>query len=159
MATKLKARAAELYQTDFYSWALKQAEALRAGRLDELDLANLAEEVEGLAISVRTAVRSRTRTIIEHLLKLQYSPAVDPRHGWRRTLRVPRRELADDLSPSLRRQLADDLAELYRDARENAADDLRAYGEHTAAEALPGTCPYSFDDVAGDWWPDEPHKP
>lgn len=67
MATKLRALAAELYQTDYYVWALQQAEKLRAGRLDELDFADLAEEVEGLAIAVRSAVRSRTRTIIEHL--------------------------------------------------------------------------------------------
>ncbi len=66
MATKLKPPAGGLYRADFYAWARDQAEALRAGRLDELDLEHLAEEVEGLAIAVRSAVRSRTRTIIEH---------------------------------------------------------------------------------------------
>jgi hypothetical protein len=71
---------------------------------------------------------------------------------------VQRRELADDLSPSLRRQLETDLAELYRDGRENAADDLRVHGEDAAADSLPETCPYSFDEVAGDWLPDAPQK-
>jgi hypothetical protein len=88
-----------------------------------------------LAIATRSAVRSRSRTIIEHLLKLQHSPANDPRHGWRRTVRVQRSELLDDLTPTLRHQLEQDLESLYRDARENAADDLRSQGEPTAADA------------------------
>lgn len=153
MATKLRTSGAGLYEGDFHVWALQQAERLRAGRLDDLDLANLAEEIEGLAIAVRSAVRSRTRTIIEHLLKLQYSPAAEPRHGWRRTVRIRRKELADDLSASPQKQLSDDFGELYADARENAADDLRAHGEGNAADTLPLTCPYTFEQVAGEWLP------
>ena len=154
VATKVKARPADLHASDSYRWALSQAEALRAGRLEDLDLAHLAEELEGLAIATRSAVRARTRTIIEHLLKLQCSPAIDPRHGWRRTLRTQRGRLRDDLTPTLRRQLGDDLADLYRDGRENAADDLRSHGEPAAADALPWDCPYSLAQILGDWLPD-----
>lgn len=154
MATRVKTEAARLHDSDFYLWARDQAEALRAGRFDELDPNNLAEEVDGLAATVRSAVRSRTRTIIEHLLKLEYSPAAAPRHGWRRTVRVQRQELADDLTPSLRRELADDLAALYRDGRDNAADGLRELGENEAADALPSDCPYALDQILGDWLPE-----
>jgi Domain of unknown function DUF29 len=156
MATGVKARPADLHAADGYLWALSQAEALRAGRLDDLDLAHLAEEVEGLAIATRSAVRSRTRIIIEHMLKLQHSPALDPRPGWRRTVRVQRSELHDDLTPTLRRQLEDDLADLYRDGRENAADDLRSHGESTAADTLPSACPYTLDRILSDWLPEAP---
>jgi Domain of unknown function DUF29 len=156
VATRAKARPADLHASDSYLWALSQAEALRAGRLQDLELAHLAEEIEGLAIATRSAVRSRTRTIIEHLLKLQHSPAYDPRHGWRRTVRVQRSELLDDLTPTLRRQLEEDLESLYRDARENAADDLRSQGEPAAADALPSGCPFTLDRVLGDWLPDAP---
>ena len=154
MATRTKARDPDLHASDAYLWALSQADALRAGRLAELDLAHLAEEVEALAIGIRSAVRARTRTIIEHLLKLEHSPAQEPRHGWRRTVRVQRSELRDDLTASLRRQLEEGLAELYRDARDNAADDLRSYGEGVAAAALPAECPYSLDQIAGGWLPE-----
>jgi hypothetical protein len=157
VATKLRAGRAELYEADFHVWALQQAEKLRAHRLDELDVANLAEEIEGLAIALRSAVRSRTRTIIEHLL--EHSPAAEPRHGWRRTLRIQRKELADDLSASLRAQLSDDLEQLYADGRENATDDLRAHGEHGAAAALPASCPYTLEQIASDWQPQEPQAP
>jgi hypothetical protein len=156
MATRVKAGSADLHASDSYRWALSQAEALRAGRLEDLDRAHLAEELEGLAIATRSAVRSRTRTIIEHLLKLQHSPAADPRHGWRRTVRVQRSGLRDDLTPTLRRQLEDDLADLYRDGRENAADDLQSHGEPAAADAMPRDCLYSLDQILGDWLPDAP---
>lgn len=156
MATRTKSRDADLHASDAYRWALSQADALRAGRLAELDLAHLAEEVEALAIGIRSAVRSRTRTIIEHLLNLEHSPAQEPRHGWRRTVRVQRSELRDDLTASLRRELEDDLVALYRDARDNAADDLESHAEAAAAGALPVECPYTLDQIAGDWLPEGP---
>jgi hypothetical protein len=156
MATRVKARPADPHASDSYRWALSQAEALRAGRLDDVDLAHLAEELEALAIATRSAVRSRARTIIEHLLKLQHSPAAGPRHGWRRTVRVQRSGLRDDLTATLRRQLEDDLGELYRDGRENAADDLQSHGEPAAADALPGDCPYSLSQILSDWLPEPP---
>jgi hypothetical protein len=39
----------DLYERDFYSWALEQAALLRARQFAELDLENLAEEIDGLA--------------------------------------------------------------------------------------------------------------
>jgi hypothetical protein len=156
MATRVKGRPGDLHASDSYRWALSQAEALRAGRLDDLDLAHLAEELEALAIATRSAVRSRTRTIIEHLLELQHSPAAGPRHGWRRTVRVQRAGLRDDLTATLRRQLEDDLGELYRDGRANAADDLQSHGEPAAADALPDDCPYGLSQILSDWLPEPP---
>lgn len=156
MATRVKVRAAGLHGSDPYLWALDQVDALRAGRLDDLDLDHLAEEIEGLAISIRSGVRSRTRRIIEHLLKLEHSPATAPRHGWRRTLREQRSRLRDNLTASLRRVIEDDLEQLFGDARENAADDLRSHGEDIAAARLPAKCPYTLQQIEGGWIPDGP---
>jgi hypothetical protein len=55
----------------------------RAGRFEALDLDHLIEEVEGLADTKLSAVLNSARVVMEHLLKLQYSPASDPRNGWR----------------------------------------------------------------------------
>ena len=72
-----------LYQTDYYAWTRQQAAELRAlaaRRVDsKLDLENLAEEVESLGRSDLNTVRSQVRRIIEHLLKLEHSPA--PSHA------------------------------------------------------------------------------
>jgi hypothetical protein len=153
MVTQIKPAPKELYREDFYVWTKRQAQLLRAGRYDELDLANLIEEVEDLGGAAKKAVRSRARTIIEHLLKLQHSPAVDPRPGWRDTVRTQRDDLLDDLTPTLRRELDEELVELYARARQRAAESMRDHGEHAAADALPEICPYTAEQITGDWLP------
>ncbi|MGH6914323.1 MAG: DUF29 domain-containing protein [Geminicoccales bacterium] len=153
MATRIKPTAKDLYETDFYVWAQNQAELLRDKRFDELDLANLIEEVEDLAGAMRRSVRNRTITIMVHLLKLQHSPAAEPRLGWRETVRTQRTRLLTDLTPTLRRELADELSEIYVRARHDAEGSLRDHGEQDAAGALPPACPYALDQVIGDWLP------
>jgi hypothetical protein len=153
MATRIKPTAKDLYDEDFYVWARNQAGLLRDKRFDELDLANLIAEVEDLAGALERSVRSRARTIMEHLLKLQHSPAQEPRLGWRATIRTQRSELLNDVTPSLRRHLADTLPDLYARARHDAEGSLRDHGEQDAADALPATCPYTLDQITGDWLP------
>ncbi len=81
--TRTKPPAAkDLYEEDFYVWAERQAALLRARRFEDLDLDNLIEEVADLGGALKRSVRSRIRTIMEHLLKLQHSPAQNPRGGW-----------------------------------------------------------------------------
>jgi hypothetical protein len=152
VATRLQSRV-DLYEQDFYAWARAQAELLRAGHVSELDLDHLGEEVDDLADALKRSVRSRLRTIMEHLLKLQHSPARDPRPGWRATVRGQRVRLRDGLKGSLRREVEDELPELYADARALAAGALADHGEHAAADALPPTCPYNLDQITGDWLP------
>jgi hypothetical protein len=153
MATQIKTAAKGLYEEDFFVWSQTQAALLRARRFDELDLENLIEEVDDLGGALERSVRSRARTIMEHLLKLQHSPAQDPRLGWRATIRTQRSELLNDLTPSMRRHLADDLSELYVRARHDAEGSLRDHGDDAAADALPRACPYTPDQITGDWLP------
>ena len=153
MATRARTRSSELYERDFYAWTREQATLLRAGRYDELDLEHLSEEVEDLGGSLYRSVRSRMRTIIEHLLKLEHSPAAEPRSLWRDTIQAQRADLEDDLTASLRRRLQSELPKHYLRACAAAARSLRRYGETAAADALPETCPYTLDQIVGDWLP------
>jgi hypothetical protein len=52
--------AADLYERDFFAWPQVQAEVLRAGRFDELDLRQLIDEVAivGAVRSARSRVAS-----------------------------------------------------------------------------------------------------
>jgi Domain of unknown function DUF29 len=83
-----------LYEHDFAAWAQQQAEALRTaahgGSNQLLDWENLAEEIESLGTSQRSALAGYIMRIIQHLVKLEYSPAVEPRNGWRRTISLAR---------------------------------------------------------------------
>jgi Domain of unknown function DUF29 len=153
MAARIKQRVQELYDQDFYAWSRRQADLLRARRFRELDLDHLIEEVDDLGGALKRSVRSRIRTIIEHLLKLEHSPAQDLRGGWYDTAIAQRSDLIDELTPSIRREIGPELAGLYDRARADAGTSLRKHGEPAAADALPTDCPYSLDQITGDWWP------
>jgi hypothetical protein len=145
------------YDDDFFAWTQHQAMVLRTMAVadNRFDRENLAEEIEDLGKSERDAVRSQIRRIIEHLLKLAYSPAQEPRFDWMASIAEARATLGDKISPTLRRDAEAVLAKLYRDGRRQAELSLRAYGEDQVAEALPQSCPYSLDDICReDWYPD-----
>ena len=57
------------YDEDFYTWTQEQAALLREGAVHELDLTNLAEEIESLGKSDRRALGSHLRNLVLHLLK------------------------------------------------------------------------------------------
>src|ERR1700742_1020960 len=100
-----------LYEEDFVLWSKQQVEALRAaadgGSNQQLDWNHLAEEIEDLGDSLPVALESQISRIIQHQVKLAHSPAVDPRKGWRRTIRQARAEIDRILqkNSSLRREL------------------------------------------------------
>jgi Domain of unknown function DUF29 len=153
MATRTRPRTGDLYAEDFYVWTEVQAGLLRKRQFEALDLQNLIEEVEGLGDAKKSAVLSNANVIIEHLLKLQHSPAADPRAGWIDTVLEHRNRLEFDLTPRLRQILQDELPRVHGIARRTAARRLRVHGEDAAADALPATCPYTLDQMTGDWWP------
>lgn len=152
----------ELYEEDYHAWALSQAEALR--RLAEarpnmpIDFGHLIEEVEDLARAERNAVRSQVRRIIEHCLKLEHSPAAEPRLGWKVSIDDARNEIADRLTPTIRQDLETALPQLFTQARRVAVKALLAASEREAADALPSSNPYRLDDLlADDWYPRSRH--
>jgi Domain of unknown function DUF29 len=132
------------YDDDFYAWTQYQAEVLRLMAVadNRFDREHVAEEIEDLGKSERDAVRSQIRRIIEHLLKLGYSPAEPPRFDWIETVLDAGQTLSDKISPTLRCDAEQVLDTLYADGRQRAADNLRRYSEPAAADALPQACPY-----------------
>jgi len=155
-------RPERLYDEDFYAWTRDQAAALR--RLaDErwngpLDLLHLAEEVEDLGMQARNAVRSQLERVIEHLLKLEHSPAVEPRSSWMNSVDDARARIEDAITPAIRSDAKAMLPRLFARARRRTERDLRRHGEQDAADALPADCPYALDDLLADeWWPKNRH--
>ena len=152
MATKIKpARGGARYETDVVAWAEAQAKALRAGRLDELDLENLAEEIADVGRREAEAVESQLETLVMHLLKWRHDPDRRSR-SWEGTIRVARHKTAKLLrdSPSLRRRLPALLEDAYPAAR------IRA-GVETGLpeETFPAACPFTLDQITGGWLPEE----
>ena len=148
------------YDDDFYAWTKYQAKVLREARVEDnrFDRDNVVEEIESLGREQRDAVRSQVRRILEHFLKLAYSPATQPRYGWTGSIIDARAQLEDRLSSTLRRGLQGRLPRLYEQAREQAEVALREFGESAAAESLPLTCPYTLAQILERGWYPEPPK-
>lgn len=149
----------QLYETDFYAWTRRQADALRRWAAmrpnQDLDLAHIAEEIADLGKEQRNAVRSWTVRILEHLLLLEHAAAGEPRRHWTREVINFRAEIAARLTRTLRADLARRLPVLYGQARRQLVTELERFGEGETAAQLPPTCPYTLQEVIGDWWPDE----
>ena len=62
-----------LYEQDFYSWTQHHVALLKNSRFNEIDTANLIEELEGMAKKDERELISRLIILIAHLLKWQYA--------------------------------------------------------------------------------------
>ena len=122
-----------LHDQDFLLWTKEQATALRRAADSNLplDWENLAEEIESSGASQRAELNSQVRRVLRHLFKLEASPAVDPRAGWRATVRDARVEIEDllETSPSLRREIDAVSKRQSTTAAKLAAHDLEDHGE------------------------------
>jgi hypothetical protein len=57
------------YETDIIAWANEQAALLRVGKLAEIDVAHIAEEIEDVGKSERRELASRVSMLLARLLK------------------------------------------------------------------------------------------
>ena len=150
-------RPEQLYETDFYAWTQAQAKELRRFARTRpnvpLDLGHLAEAIEDLGMSERSAVLSLVRLIIQHFLLVAHSPAPDQRRHWLDEVDEFRSQIEEKLTPTIRREVEAELDAVYRRARRNVARKMRRYGEEAAAAALPETCPFTLGQILGDWEP------
>ena len=138
----------DLYERDFYAWAMREAGLLRrlarGDRVnDKLDAANLAEEIESLGRSEKRELSNRLRVLLLHLLKWQYQPE---RRGasWRATIREQRYGLETVLeeSPSLRPTFPDAITTAYNRTLPTASDETGL-----PRKTFPTICPYTSEQI------------
>jgi hypothetical protein len=158
--------AKRLYEDDVVAWSEQQAKALRDAALSNsnlpIDWENVAEEIEDLGKAYKSSLKSQLRRVIQHLVKLQHSPAVDPRPGWRQTIRLARLEIHDLLeeSPSLKRQVSTVIGDVTASAINLAIADLAEHDEINPRMAVViRRHPYTDEQILGDWFPPEPKEP
>lgn len=149
-----------LYDQDLVLWSEEQARALREegqrGSNARIDWENVAEEIESLGKSDRRALASHISNIIEHLLKLQASPAPEPAAGWVETIQNARDAIEQVVadSPSLRREVAGMISQRLPKIRTRVRENLLRYGEQPLINLDQLT--YTQDQVLGDWLPPGP---
>jgi Domain of unknown function DUF29 len=96
------------YETDIVAWANEQAQLVRAGQFELLDLEHIAEEIEDVGKSEQRELASRMTLLIAHLLKWQFQPERRGR-SWQLTIRNQRKAIQLHLKqvPSLKSKLND----------------------------------------------------
>ena len=138
-----------LYDQDFYAWANEQAALLRAGRFADIDVENVAEEIESMGRSEKRELVNRLAVLLMHLLKWRYQPGFRS-NSWRLSIKEQRFQIARHMrdNPSLKSHLAEAMADGYSLAR------IKAERE-TGLEDFPDACPFGFDEAMNDdFWPD-----
>ena len=128
------------YDQDFYSWTFRQAELLRAGRYAELDIPNIAEELESLGREQFNGLVSALRVLTMHLLKWDFQPEKRS-SSWVVAIVHQRGEFADRLAdnPGLKPRLDEALQHAYRRARNEAVAETGL-----DPKRFPQTCPYDL---------------
>lgn len=131
------------YDEDFYTWLNEQAALLRARAFDELDVQNLAEEIEDLGKAQFNKLVSAYRLILLHMLKWDHQPTHRSR-SWALSIAERRVGLADvlEMNPGLKSRRTEALARAYKAARIKAANET-----NLPLQSFPEECPYTRADL------------
>jgi Domain of unknown function DUF29 len=139
-----------LYERDVLAWSQHQADLLRrlgrGERVNDVDWAHVAEEIEDVGLSELHSVESFLDLILVHLLKVHVSPGSLAAGHWRREVVGFQKNARRRFTPSMRQRI--DVEKLYREAVEEVRADIE---DGAAPRALPDASPFTLDDLlAGD---------
>ncbi|MGM3305993.1 DUF29 domain-containing protein [Anabaena sp. WFMT] len=132
-----------LYETDFNLWLEETAILLKTGKLDQLDIENLLEEIEGMSRKEKDALESNLILVIQHLLKWHYQ--IEKRSpSWSYTIIEKSRRLnkAFKNSPSLKPYFDAVFNECYNEGCKAAAVETQL-----PLTTFPESCPFTKSDV------------
>ena len=129
--TQTIARKISLYDQDLNLWLETAIAQLKAGDLQDLDVENLIEELEGLAGRDKRELKNRLATLLEHLLKRCYVKSEYDYAGWENTIYRTRFEILNILeqSPSLKNYI--NQPEVFQSAFEFSLRMLRKNKDYT----------------------------
>ena len=140
-----------LYSTDFYAWTQEQANLLRQGKLDHIDVVNLIEEIESLGKQQQQEFKNRLGILIGHLLKWDY-PSDSRSKGWKYSIQEQRLQILDLLeqNPSLKSYQEEAIAKAYQLG-------LLLIGRETSLDPrqFSNQCPYSLDRLLDPAFPED----
>jgi hypothetical protein len=138
------------YETDFYLWALTQAELAQTRSSNKFDWDNVAEELRLLSVSEERELTARLRVLFCHLLKWMFQPERQSR-SWSLTIANQRDELARHLAknPGLKSKLSLEAEHAYTLARRDAAIET-----DVDLETYPIAMPFTVDEgLNHEFWP------
>lgn len=135
-----------LYEQDYYLWLIQTSKLLQEGKLNQVDINNLIEEIDSMGRSEKKEIKSRLIILIEHLLKLNYWQAEKEYNarGWRNTVVEQRLQinLSFEDSPSLIKVLDESFLDCYNKARISTLQKYQLSGD-----LFPIQPPFSLEDI------------
>ncbi len=128
---------------DVYKWALEQAALIRAGRHQDVDWVNVADEIESVGKSEFRALKSLVEVIVVHMLKWDHQPEKRSR-SWINSIEESRDYVLENSSdnPSLKIRKEEAIEVVYRLGRRAAARQT-----DSNVTNFPPVCPYDWDAI------------
>lgn len=128
------------YDRDFYSWAFHNAQLVRQGKFQRLDIRHVAEEIEKLGRNdMRRSIKNLV-ILLAYLLKWQFQPE---KRSKRLNLSILNQRikvvLVLDDSPSLNKKIKESLEDIYQKAVFEAVLETAL-----PEQCFPKRCPYSW---------------
>ena len=138
-----RTEAPPLYERDLYAWVQEQVKLLRAGRLDEIDADNIAEEISDVGSNEYDKLESALRVLLAHMLKWDHQPEKRTR-SWENTIDVQRHHALRQLrkNPSLKSRIEEAVGDAYYDARRMASTETEF-----EVDRFPETCPFDWEAI------------
>jgi hypothetical protein len=137
-----------LYDDDILLWSEQQADVIRGlahsrrPLPNELDIENVAEEIESVGRSELAAVESQLQNILLHLIKLWAESDSRATRHWRAEILAFHSEAKRRYAPSMQQRINFD--HLWELACEQASLEL---DQPTTGGLLPSANPFSLDDL------------
>ncbi len=121
---------------------MANAQLLREGKVTQIDLDNLIEEIESMVGNQYNEFVNRLRLLLAHLLKWQYQPGLQSRSR-RLTLKEQRKQIQRLIkhNPSLKAKIKTAFLEAYEEALILAEKETGLEGN-----TFPIECPYTFEE-------------
>ncbi|MCJ2086772.1 DUF29 domain-containing protein [Methylobacterium sp. E-005] len=137
------ARGRTRYADDLYTWVQEQVALLRAGRVDALDLDNIAEELSDVGSEQYDKLESAIDVLLAHALEWDHQPERRSQ-SWSLTIAEQRVRIDRQLrkNPGLKARIAEAVSDGYRLGRIRAAREMKR-----PLKALPAECPYNWDKI------------
>lgn len=131
------------YEQDFYLWLSDNVKLLREGRLSEIDIENIAEELDAMSKSQYRELINRLRILFAHLLKWKFQPN-HRSNSWKATIIEQRNQIQQllKISPSLKDKMDEKIIQAYTDAIEFASLETGI-----PESDFPQTCQYALDQA------------
>ena len=142
-----------LYDDDILLWSEQQAAAIRElGRTrhvpNELDIENVAEEIESVGRSELAAVKSYIRLILLHLIKLAAEAPSDADAHWKSEILGFHSDMVSRYAPSMRQRI--DLDVIWRSARDQALLSYQNKSGVAIVADLPVVSPFVIEDLVSE---------